>query len=444
MEVDLPVKPSRLEPFLRPVHAFLASETAGGLVLMACAALALVWANVWPHAYDHLWHAKASASIGPWGLTMSVAHWINDGLMVVFFLLVGLEIKREVLLGELASMQKSALPVAAALGGMLVPAGIYALLNLGGPGAHGWGVPMATDIAFAVGVLALVGRRVPTSLKIFLLAIAIVDDLGAVIVIALFYTSQINGTALAVAGGFLALLILLNVLRVHRATPYLILGVGLWLATLASGIHATIAGVLLAFTIPATRSVEELPFIEFARKALDRFARDATETPDKLTHTQAHALHSLERAAASVQPPLARVEHALLTPVNFVIVPLFALANAGVHLSGDLASTAKSSVTLGVFLGLLVGKPIGVLAMSWLAIKLGFGKLPADATWKQMTGIGVLCGIGFTMALFVGGLAFGEAEGLTQAKIGIVGASVLAGIGGALLLLGGKPTRAND
>jgi NhaA family Na+:H+ antiporter len=300
---------------------------------------------------------------------------------------------------------------------------------------------MATDIAFAVGVLALVGRAVPVSVKIFLLAVAIVDDLGAVLVIAFFYTSDISVTALAVAAVFLLALVVLNLLRVHGPLPYVLLGVGLWAATLASGVHATIAGVLLAFTIPATRQVEELPFVEYARRMLDEFEQDATVVPDKITEDQSHAIKAIEEAAQAVQTPLARVEHALLKPVTFMIVPLFALANAGVDLRSGGAAGWSSPVLWGVLLGLLIGKPVGVLLASWLAVKSGVASLPEGATWRQVAGVSVLCGIGFTMSLFVGNLAFpGDEDHLVATKMGILIASLLSGIaGGAIVARAAKP-----
>ena len=433
---SVPRKTSRLEPLIQPIQAFLAAEYAGAILLLAAGVVALVWANSpWAHAYDELWHTELSIRLNGAAHAMTLEQWVNDGLMVIFFLLVGLEIKRELLVGELASVRRASLPVVAAVGGMVVPAGIYALLNARGPGAAGWGVPMATDIAFAVGVLALVGRAVPTPVTVFLLAVAIVDDLGAVLVIAVFYTEQISVPALGVAGGFLAALVLLNVLRVHRPLPYLLLGVGLWAATLYSGVHATVAGVLLAFTIPASRQIEEAPFVEYVRGALAEFERDAEEAPDRITERQGNALHGMEEASQAVQTPLARVEHALLAPVNFIVLPLFALANAGVELGTAGLAALASPVTWGVLLGLLVGKPVGVLLASWLAIASGLSVMPEGATRRQLVGVALLCGIGFTMSLFVANLAFGRgAESLATAKAGILLASLLAGAAGGAVI----------
>ena len=434
--------PSRLAPALRPIHAFIRAESAGGIVLLASAVAALVWANSpWGQTYHDFWHTKLSVGTAQFSHAMSLEHWVNDGLMVIFFLLVGLEIKREVLFGELTSLRRASLPFAAAVGGMVAPALIYAAFNPGGPGAAGWAVPMATDIAFAVGVLALVGRAVPTSVKVFLLAVAIVDDLGAVLVIALFYTDDISVRALSVAGGFLLALVLLNVLRVHRPLPYMLLGVGLWAATLLSGVHATVAGVLLAFTIPASRRVEEGPYVEYVREKLREFERDATAVPDRITEDQSHALHAMEEASEAVQTPLARVEHALLRPVAFLIVPLFALANAGVNLRSAGGFQWGSPTMWGILLGLLIGKPLGVLGASWVAVLSGIASLPEGGTWRQVIGVSFLCGIGFTMSLFIGNLAFSDSgEQLTATKVGILIASALAGVaGGILILLAGRP-----
>jgi len=436
-----PIAPSRLTPVLRPIHAFLSAESAGGVLLMVAAVAALVWANsAWGDGYAHFWHTKLAITAGGYGHAMSLEHWVNDGLMVIFFLLVGLEIKRELLLGELASIRKATLPVAAAIGGMVVPALIYVACNFRGPGAAGWGIPMATDIAFAVGVLALAGRSVPIAVKVFLLAIAIVDDLGAVLVIAIFYTNEISGSALGVAGVFMAALVLLNILKVHLPLPYILLGIGLWAATLLSGIHATIAGVLLAFTIPASRQMQEKLYVHHVRGLLDHFSHDTESTPDRITHDQSHAIKGMEEASQAVQTPLARVEHALLRPVSFLIVPLFALANAGVDVRSGVGSAFHDPVTWGVLLGLLLGKPAGILLASWLVLRSGFASMPEGASRGHVVGVSVLCGIGFTMSLFVANLAFpGDAAHLTAAKVGILGASLVAGVVGGLLIARSGP-----
>jgi NhaA family Na+:H+ antiporter len=441
-----PFRPSRLTPLLKPLQAFLSAESAGGIVLLAATAVALLWANSpWGDSYTHFWHQQVLISAGGFSHAMSFENGVNDGLMALFFLLVGLEIKRELLMGELASARRAALPVAAALGGMVVPALIYAGFNYHTTSAVGWGIPMATDIAFAVGVLALVGRSVPIAVKIFLLAIAIVDDLGAVLVIAIFYTRSISTVALGIAGGFLAALIVLNLLRIHRPLPYLLIGIGLWAAMLASGVHATIAGVLLAFTIPATRRIEEQPYIEHVRELLSDFEHDVRRVPNKITHDQSHALQGVEEASRAVQTPLARVEHALLRPVNFVIMPLFALANAGVDLRHGISEAAHDPAMWGVMFGLLAGKPIGVLLASWSAVKSGIATMPQGATKLHIAGVGILCGIGFTMSLFVANLAFPDDAGhLGAAKLGILVGSILSGVTGALLIASARKIKGND
>ena len=427
-----PPLPARL---LRPFQTFFRLEASGGLLLLLCALVALVWANT-PLAdvYFGLWQTIVTVGAGGFVISKPLLLWINDGLMAIFFLVVGLEIKREVMTGELASLRQAALPLAAAVGGMVVPALLYAALNAGTPGARGWGIPMATDIAFALGVLALLGRRAPLALKVFLTAIAIVDDLGAVLVIAFFYTASISWTSLGVGALFLGLLFVANRLGVRRPMVYVVLGIGLWLAFLKSGVHATIAGVLLALMIPARRELDAPAFAEKVRALLNVFARDVRPGHREPTSDQRAAIHSLEVACERVETPLARMEHTLHPWVAFAIVPLFALANAGVALGGDLGAALADSVTLGIVLGLVVGKVIGVTAFAWMAIKAGWAALPEGIVWRHIVGVACLCGIGFTMSLFIGGLAFGEGEMLDRAKTGILLASLISGLAGWLLL----------
>jgi NhaA family Na+:H+ antiporter len=417
---------------LYPITTFLHTEAAGGIILIICALIALIWANSpWAGTYTSLWATKIT--IGP--LTESLLHWINDGLMAVFFFVVGLEIKREVLVGELASPRQAALPIAAALGGMAVPALIFAAINRGGPGSGGWGIPMATDIAFSLGVLALLGNRAPTGLKIFLAALAIVDDLGAVLVIAFFYTSDISWGALGAAAIFLALLVTANLLRIRHPLAYALLGLGLWVAFLQSGIHATIAGVLLALTIPARTRVDTGEFFRRAHAVLHDFDRAGEEAANILTNGgQQAALRELSALSEGVQTPLQRLEHALHPWVAFGIVPLFALANAGVALGGGLGGVLTEPVTLGVVLGLVVGKQVGVTLSAWLAVRSGLADLPVGVGWRHIYGAGWLAGIGFTMSLFIGSLAFGEGVLLDAAKVGILTASLIAGLVGWSLL----------
>ena len=421
---------------VRPFQTFFALESASGLLLLSTAVVALVWANSpWAASYFGLWETHVVVGGGGLAIDKSLHHWINDGLMAVFFFVVGLEIKREVLVGELASPRQAALSVAAAVGGMLVPAALYAALNMGGPGAAGWGIPMATDIAFALGVLALLGSRVPLSLKIFLTAIAIVDDLGAVLVIAFFYTAELSWLALALVGVVMAALVALNLMRVRSPLPYVLLGIVLWVAMLKSGVHATLAGILLAMTIPARRRIDAPEFLRRAELYLAEFAEDVQPGRSEPTGDQRHALHSLEAAAEHVATPLLRLEHTLHPWVAFMIMPVFALANAGVPLGGDVAGVLRSPVTLGIILGLFLGKQIGILAFAWLAVRSRLAVLPAGVGWSQIWGVSLLCGIGFTMSLFIASLAFADAALLAAAKIGILAASVLAGAAGALVLV---------
>ncbi len=433
-ESTRPTRP--IEQLLYPIRTFMHAEASGGIVLIVAALAALVWANSpWADAYTSLWETKIT--IGPAGFQLSetLLHWVNDGLMAVFFFVVGLEIKREVLVGELASVRQAAMPAAAALGGMLAPALIFIAVTAGREGSNGWGIPMATDIAFALGVLALLGRRVPESLRVFLTALAIVDDLGAVLVIAVFYTSEIVWAALGVAAIFLLALIALNQLGARQPFVYAILGVAVWVALLKSGIHATIAGVLVALTIPARNFMDTDEFFRRAHLVLHDFDRAGKSGSHVLTSAgQQSALGELEELAAKVQSPLQRMEHSLHPWVAFAIVPLFALANAGVKLGGGAGITHP--VTIGILAGLVIGKQVGITGACWLAARSRLARLPEGMTWWHIYGASWLGGIGFTMSLFIGALGFGEGSLLDSAKVGILGASLVAGLGGWLFLWG--------
>lgn len=427
--------PRKRIPLLRPVQEFLQTQAAGGVILLACAVIALIWANTPAGAsYFALWETIVTVGAGSFAISKPLLLWINDGLMAIFFFVVGLEIKREILVGELSSPKKAALPLAAAAGGMLVPAAIYAVLNTGTAGAAGWGIPMATDIAFALGVLALLGSRAPLALKIFLTALAIVDDLGAVLVIAIFYTEQIVWSSLGMGGIALALLVLANKSGVRQTLVYTVLGLALWLAFLKSGVHATIAGILLALTIPAKRRIDAPQFLEQARSILNVFAGDTKPLPAEPTERQRAAIHALEETCEGIETPLLRMEHALHKWVAFFIMPIFALANAGVAIGGNLGAVLGNSITLGVVLGLVLGKQIGVTLFTWLAVRFGIAEMPHGITMRHIYGISALCGIGFTMSLFIAGLAFEDAMLLNSAKIGILAASILSGLVGWLLL----------
>ncbi|QJR37903.1 Na+/H+ antiporter NhaA [Gemmatimonas groenlandica] len=436
-----------IERVLGPFQRFFSTNASSGLLLLATTAVALVWANSpWAEAYHHLWDTPFSVGTPTFSLALPLHAWVNDGLMAIFFFLVGLEIKREVLIGELSTRRSAALPVAAALGGMLVPALLFASVNAGRPGAAGWGVPMATDIAFALGILALLGNRVPSSLRVFLAALAIADDLGAVLVIAFFYTSAIDWSALGAAGVVLLVLIGLNRAGARRPATYALLGAVLWLFMLKSGIHATIAGVLLALTVPARTRISEDEFLASAEASLADFRASDEEGTTVLTN-QGHqdALQSLESAADAAQSPLQQMEHALHGVVAFFIMPIFALANAGVSLGTDLGAAATDPIAIGVALGLLLGKPIGITLASFLAVRGGAADLPSGASWGHVHGAAWLGGIGFTMSLFIAGLAFKSAEQLDIAKLAVLGASTLAGVVGYTLLrlgVGVRPTQA--
>ena len=415
-------------------------------MLLAATAVALIWANSpYAESYHHTWETPLTFGLGAWSAQWTLHHLINDGLMVVFFFLVGLEIKREMLAGELKTVRTAALPMIAALGGMVIPALLYAIINGGGPGAAGWGVPMATDIAFALGVLALLGDRVPTGLKVFLAALAIVDDIGAVLVIALFYSGGVSWMALGAAAVILLVAAGANAAGVRRPWSYGLLGVALWVAVLASGVHATVAGVLLAMAIPVRTRVDETAFLTGARRALADFDAAAMITaadPNTtvLSNTEHHtALEELETLAERAQPPLIRMEHALHGIVAFGIMPIFALANAGVPLGGEtLREGLTSPIAIGALVGLTLGKPIGIAGFSWLAVRMGLATLPGGVTRRMLVGAGVLGGIGFTMALFIAGLAFGDSRSLEAAKMGVLGASALAGVAGYLILRRGR------
>jgi NhaA family Na+:H+ antiporter len=436
MDAKTSRRASPLARALRPFQQFAGSESAGAVVLLAAAAAALLWANSpWRAGYFALWDEPIAFGPAAHPLVLPLQLWINDALMALFFLVVGLELKREVLVGELASPRQAALPIAAALGGMIAPAITYAVFNATNPSARsGWGVPMATDIAFALGVLRLFGPRIPSGLTVFLAALAIVDDLGAIVVIAIFYTQTLHVSYLLWGAVAFLVLVGLNRLGVRRLLPYLLVGIALWYFIHHSGIHATLAGVLLALTIPVRTRINAAEFSSEMRGLLDEF--DRAETGDLLVITskgQQEAIHSMEGASDGVLAPLLQLEETLHPFVASGIMPLFALSNAGVALSGlDLASGGW--VTVGIGAGLLFGKPAGILAASWLAVRQGWATLPANVSWPMLHGVAWLGGIGFTMALFIGGLAFGATPLQDAAKLGVLLASVVAGTVGALVL----------
>ncbi len=414
---------------LNPFEEFVRGESAGGITLIAAALLAFAWANS-PFApgYFALQETPFGIGIGGFGLEKPLLLWVNDGLMAVFFFLVGLEIKREVSVGELANPRDAALAVIAALGGVVVPASIYAAINWGGEGIAGWGVPMATDIAFALGVMALLGSRVPLSLKVFLTALAIVDDLIAVSVIALFYTAEVDLLSLALSLGVLALAFAYGRRGGRSLRGFALLGLLVWFFMLQSGVHATVAGVLFALVIPMNRKIPPEDLRDELRSGLERGEFEEVETK----------VANLERVLEDAQSPLHRLEHSLHPWVAFVVMPVFALFNAGVSLTGG--GGLANPVALGVLLGLLVGKPVGVLGASWLAVRMGWSSLPQGASWGAMAGVSLLAGIGFTMSLFIGNLAFEGSTLLDGAKLGVLAASVVAAVAGLAILVWTGPS----
>jgi NhaA family Na+:H+ antiporter len=406
-------------------------EAAGGILLLASTVAALVWANSpWEHSYHTLLDDRFTLGFGRFLLSVSRHQWIDDGLMSIFFFVVGLEIKREVLVGELSSLKHAMFPFLAAIGGTIVPALVYFAMNGAGPGQKGWGIPMATDIAFALGVLALLGSRVPVTLKVFVTALAIVDDIIAVLVIALFYTGHIHVLSLAAGLAGVAVSFLANIMGIRKPAVYAIIGVFVWAAVLESGVHATVAGVLLAFTIPARTYIDRGQFLDRGRRLLDKFENSRAESAE-----QHAAIHNLERQCELVESPLHRIECILQPWVSFFIMPLFAFANAGVHVLGKIMTAVTHPVALGVFLGLLAGKPIGIFLFAWLSVRTKLADAPAGVSWKQTFGASCLCGIGFTMSLFIATLAFNDGGLLDMSKIGTLSGSVAAAVLGSVLLL---------
>lgn len=432
------------DKILTPFEEFIHRQTTSGLLLMVMAVIALILANSpMADAYLHVIHTSISLNIGNWELEMSLHHWINDALMAFFFFVVGLELKRELLVGELAKLRNAILPIAAAIGGMVVPALIYFAINPTGDAALGWGIPMATDIAFAIGALALLASRVPRALITFLVALAIVDDLGAVMVIAIFYTDTIALTPLAVAGALFAVLMIFNISGIRKTLPYFIVAALLWYALLQSGVHATLAGILGALSVPATPKYNPERFSEHVRDLMLRFDRSHQPGKSIMTNDALRSVvQTLENGVHSVEAPLQRLEHIWHMPVAYLIIPVFALANAGIPLAlGSLGETFNHPVMIGVSLGLVLGKFIGISGASWLVLKLGVAELPKDTRFTQIAGVSLLAGIGFTMSIFVAQLGFSHNEELLlMAKTGILFASLLAGISGYIwLYLVSKP-----
>lgn len=417
---------------------FIRQETLGGFILIFVTIVALIWANSkYYEFYHYLWHEFiVGFKFGDFSVETSLHHWINDGLMALFFFTIGLEIKREVLAGELSSLKKASLPIFAAIGGMVFPALIYVAFNYNDPvNIRGWGIPMATDIAFALGLLALLGNRVNVNLKIFLTALAIADDLGAIMIIAFFYTDSIDIMELVNAAFFMGILITANRLGVRRTTFYAIVGgLGVWTSFMYSGVHATIAGVFIALTIPVKPKMNEQTYIDKIYKLIDKFKKEKPNESTLLTEKQAHLISDVEKLSDEAHTPLQKLEHALHPVMAYIILPIFALSNAGIHIDGNIFKLIFHPISLGVIGGLLIGKVLGITLFSKLAVVLKWATLPKGITWRDIYGVGFLAGIGFTMSIFIADLAFLTAENIQIAKVGIIVDSLLAAMLGMLIL----------
>ncbi len=418
------------------------AQSTGGLFLLFCTIVALAWKNsAWGPSYDHLWELRLTVGLDGWSLSKSLHHWINDALMGLFFFVVGLEIKRNVVVGELSSPSKALVPFAAAIGGMVVPIAIYWLVASGSGNGRGWAIPMATDIAFALGILALLGPRIPIGLKVFLTALAIVDDIGGVLVIALFYAEKIAWTPLLIAAGLWITMIGSNSLGIRRPLPYFLLGTALWLCFLKSGVHPTVAGMLGALTIPVRTKINEKQFAEKCRQWLDHFELLGRSGAGALVNAEQRAVFKhIETLNAQAQSPLHRLEHSLHPWVSFGVMPIFALANAGLDLGGSSGENWVHPVSIGIAVGLAGGKFLGVFGATWLVVRSGLCKLPSGVGWNHIAGAAILAGVGFTMSLFISGLAFGsDAELVARAKSGILMGSIVSGLVGYAVLYRTSP-----
>ena len=426
-----------IDKILKPLERYMHNESTAGILLIFSALIAMVWANSpWGDTYIQLWEYELSLRVAEYEITNNLHHWINDGLMAMFFFVIGLELKREIMAGELSDLRKAMLPLVAAAGGMIVPALIYILFNPSGTENNGWGIPMATDIAFALGIISLLGKRVPISLKIFLTALAIADDIGAVLVIAFFYTSHISMVSLGIGALFIALLIGANYLGVRSTLFYGLVGIGgVWVAFLFSGVHATIAGVLAALAIPARTKINEQKFIQILEEKLDEFHQIPPNDVTLLEPAQYRVIENIHRLTKSAGTPLQRLESQMHPWVAYLIMPLFALANAGIVLhAGILNNIFSNGISVGILLGLVVGKFLGVVIFSWGMVKLQLAELPEGMRWPHLVGVGFLAGVGFTMSLFITTLAFRTQQFVGDAKVGIFAASIISGVIGYLVL----------
>jgi NhaA family Na+:H+ antiporter len=422
--------------WMAPINRFIHRESASSTILVISLVLALFLANSpWKENYFDWWHVHLSISFGSFELNKTLHHWINDGLMSVFFFVVGLELKREIIGGELSNPKHAILPIAAAIGGMLFPALMYVVFNFNTETSHGWGIPMATDIAFALGILYVFGKRVPTSLKVFLTALAVVDDLGAVLVIAFFYTSDINLISLGIGAVFMAVLLLGNFLKVRNTLFYGLIGIGgLWLAFMLSGVHATIAGVLAAFAIPAKTAINQSKFKNLMDELLSKFSKSKKNNSDLVTMEQLDLLEAMKKNVSFSETPLQKLEHALHPFVAFVVIPVFAFANAGITFDQESFGNLATPLSLGIIFGLLAGKFIGVVGLSKLVVGLKWTTLPSGMKWPHVYALSFLAAIGFTMSIFIAELAFTGYEKIQQAKMAILIASILAAAIGSIIL----------
>jgi len=435
MKIQLHRKKALIERLLQPLHNMLQYQSASGIVIFICVAIAMIWANINQEAYHTFWGTEVSFTFGSFSISESLHVWINDALMAIFFFGVGLEIKRDLLGGELSSLRKAILPVAAAFGGMVVPATIYMFFNANSDAASGWGIPMATDVAFSIGILSLLGNQVPLALKVFLTALAIVDDIGGVLVIALFYTSDISGMGLIHGTFFWGVLILGNIVGIRNQIFYSLISIaGLWLAFFFSGVHPTIAGILAAFAIPGRVKLDKDLFLKNLQRLTELFKISEDKSGSFISENQVELLETIKEVATDAETPLQKIEYSISPFITFIVLPLFALANTGIHLHGGVWEILLHPVSMGIGVGLIVGKFVGIIGISKLIVRFGFAELPTGVSWNHMYGVALLAGVGFTMSLFISELAFTDKGLLYVAKIGILMASLLAGISGFLFL----------
>lgn len=429
-----------LDNLQKSISQFMRHHITGGLVLFSSVVIAVVWVNSpWAEYYHRLWDTRFAIRVGHFNLNQTLHVWINDGLMTLFFFVIGLQLKREFIGGELSTVKKAALPMVAALGGMVMPALIFLLFNAQQSSADGWGIPMATDIAFALSILSLVGKNIPSSITVYLSALAVADDLGAVLVIAVFYTGHLAYLPLAIAGVLLFILWLGNRLGIRNTSFYFVIGIIIWYFFLVSGVHATISGVLIAFMMPARTKINEKEYLSWLHKYSRDYEALTPHESSLTTKAQHQSIERIKQVSQDAGTPLQKKESSLFPWVTFVIMPLFALSNAGIYIGKDFFTQLQSPISMGVISGLVIGKFVGVISFTWLMIRFKLSMMPEGGTWRHMVGVALLTGVGFTMSIFITGLAFHSTEMITEAKYGIVLGSLLAGLGGFLLLKSASP-----